>query len=65
VSTVSRKVRYGLGAAGVVALVGLYRVSGRDEDMPAWALALVVLVVVAMSVVQDLALCGRRDPPSR
>ncbi len=55
----SRKVRYGVGAAGAAMLVGLYFVRGGDEDMPAWVLGLFVGLAVVLSVVQDVILYHR------
>ena len=49
-----------MGIAGIVAVVRLFLARGRDGDMPGWALGLLVVIVVALSVVQDVTLRRER-----
>ena len=53
----NRKVRYALVVIGIIAFVALYFGSG---DLPGWALGLAVLVLLVLSVVQDVTLARKQ-----
>lgn len=52
--------RYALGAAGVLVLGALYLYGRAHGDLPGWALGVGVVIVVALSIGQDIARTAKR-----